>query len=453
MFAHPNPTNIAIVGGREGGALREVLKHKTVKSAVLVEPDEELVQVCRQLLPQMSNCSDLVGRAKDCFEDEHVTIVHEDSRDYFKQHYGGNTTKHDVANTTTPLFDVIIVDDKDPRHVPETFLDKAYISSLVDALSPEGVMMIHAGLAPDISDPRTDMGVNDVREKMTRQLESHPGVEAMLVYEEARTGHIEPTSMLIICKSVKCRDRWYHRSDKIDFEIYDRIVLTHSKKRPLNWFDGTTQFAYSLPPKAWETVYCRRDPTPFECAYLHLDADKELHDWEVEDESKNSFRISSKTEEVMLSDTSKKENKTTSFVHATVDIPAGSYIMPKHVSNPLVITQANLEGLQENIKVGGGPVKVMEDVLEIIDEHSHPSLMAGIEEHIVEMGGSRLIRRVDDIDQVNIGRWVPSHPSGRTPVYSPVYERHRMSFDVFMVATKDIPAGTELLRHSGLWAE
>ena len=75
MFAHPNPQRVAIVGGREGGALREVLKHKTVQSAILLEPDEELVQICRQYFADMSDCSDLKGRAKDCFEDEFALTV------------------------------------------------------------------------------------------------------------------------------------------------------------------------------------------------------------------------------------------------------------------------------------------------------------------------------------------------------------------------------------------
>lgn len=445
MFAHANPQRVAIVGGREGGALREVLKHRTVQSATLIEPDAELVKVARQLFPAMSDCSNLMGRNKDCFEDDLVTVVHEDSKDYFKTNYGA---RHGASSA--PLLDVILIDEKDPRHAPELYTDQEFISSLVKALSPEGVMMINAGIAPDIDDPRADMGVYHVREQLMQQLESHPDVQALLVYEEPRTGFNDPTAMLVVCKHVSCRSRWYSRSDQVDFAIYERIVQTHSNERALAYFDGTTQFSYSIPPKAFETVYCRREPAPFECAYLHLDPTKELHNLDLDDHRKSSFRVENRTTTATTAD-GEEEEVSHSSVFATIDIPKGSYIMPKHLASSLVVTHRNLEGLKKNIKVGGGPVSVIEDLLEFIGEHGHESNTDGTNVHVVEIGGSVLIRAVDDERKANVGRWVPPHPSGKTPVFSPVYERHRMSFDVFIVATDDIPAGTELLRPKDLW--
>jgi Spermine/spermidine synthase domain len=440
MFAHPNPQHVAIIGGREGGALREVLKHKTVESALFLEQDEELVNIVRTYFPSMSNCSDLVGRATDCFKDDVVTVAHEDPQAFFKANYGSS------AASEAGLLDVIIVDEKDPRHFPEFYNNQAFVSSLVKALSPEGVMVINAGMAPDIDDPRADMGVYFVREQLMQQLESHPNVEAMLVYEEARAGYNDPCAFLVVCKSATCRSRWYARSDQVDFAIYERIVRTNSKQRALSYYDGTTQFSYSLPPKAWETVYCRREPTPFECAYLHLDPTKQLHDLDVVEPSKSSFRLES-------SEPKSEEEEAETYVFATVDILKGSYIMPKHLASSLVLTERNLEGLQGNLNVGGGPVSVIEDLLEYIKEHGHESHTKGTAVHYVEIGGSVLIRKVDTPEEANVGRWVPPHPSGRIPVYSPVYERHRMSFDVFLVATENIEAGTELLRYKGLWAE
>ncbi|CAB9522933.1 Polyamine aminopropyltransferase [Seminavis robusta] len=438
MFAHPNPQHVAIIGGREGGALREVLKHKTVESALLVEQDEELVKISRKYFPEMSDCSDLVGRANDCFEDDHVAVSHADPQDYFVKNYG--------TPTGAGKLDVLIVDEKHPRHFPEFYTNQEFISSLVKSLSPEGVMVINAGMAPDVDDPRADKGVYHVREQLMRQLESHPDVGAMLVYEESRVAFNDPCAFLVVCRSASCRSRWYARSDQVDFSIYERIVRTNSKERALSYYDGTSQFSYSLPPKAWETVYCRREPTPFECAYLHLDPKKELHDLNVEDASKSSFRLESKESNV-----EGVEDET--FVYATVDIPAGSYIMPKHLASSMVVTKRNLEGLENSLDVGGGPVAVIEDLLEFIGEHGHASHTEGSAVHYVEIGGSVLIRRVGTQEEANVGRWVPPHPSGRPPVFSPVYERHRMSFDVFIVATKDIPAGTELLRYKGLWED
>ena len=107
MFAHPQPKRIAIgmsygyawtisedvadalgifsfflfafvVGGADGATLREVLKHKTVESITMFEKDEELMKIIREAMPIMSNCSDLVGRAENCFEDALVNLVVQD---------------------------------------------------------------------------------------------------------------------------------------------------------------------------------------------------------------------------------------------------------------------------------------------------------------------------------------------------------------------------------------
>jgi len=453
MFAHTDPKHVAIVGGWEGGALREVLKHNTLKSATLIAQDKELVNISRKLFPAQSDCSDLVGRARDCFEDEIVNVFHADPKEFFKRetNYG--------ARKSATKFDFILVDHEDPRHSPEFFTDPEYISSLVKALSLEGVLSISVGMAPDIDDPRADQGVYFVREQLMRQLESNPDVKAMLVYEEPRTGFADPTAMLVVCKSETCRSRWYARSDQVDFAIYERIVRTHSNERALHHFDGTTQFSYSIPPKAWETNYCKRQPKPFECDYLHLDPTKKMFDWDPENDDDNSFHVDHmdifriKTHEELKEE--EKDGKlkefTDSHVFATVDIPAGSYIMPNHLASSLIITENNLDGLTRNLNVGGGPVSVIEDLLDFIGQHGHASHTDGTGAHFVEIGGTVLIQTVDTPEEANVGRWVPPHPSGHTPVYSPVYERHRVSFDVFIVATKDIKRGDQLFRYKDMW--
>jgi spermidine synthase len=54
LFAHPNPKNVLIIGGGDGGCAREVLKHSTIEKVVLVEIDEEVVNVSRKYFPNIS---------------------------------------------------------------------------------------------------------------------------------------------------------------------------------------------------------------------------------------------------------------------------------------------------------------------------------------------------------------------------------------------------------------
>jgi hypothetical protein len=78
-------------------------------------------------------------------------------------------------------------------------------------------------------------------------------------------------------------------------------------------------------------------------------------------------------------------------------------------------------------------------------------MAAGSSRILVEVGASCFIREIEDEEQANIGRWIPPHPAGKRLKYSPVYGRHHLSFDLFMVASKDIPKGAEILRQEDMW--
>ena len=71
---------IPTVGGAEGATLREVLKHNTLESVTMIEIDEELVEILKEHMPKMSNCSDFMGRADNCFDDEKANLVFDDGK-------------------------------------------------------------------------------------------------------------------------------------------------------------------------------------------------------------------------------------------------------------------------------------------------------------------------------------------------------------------------------------
>lgn len=91
MLAHPDPERILIAGGGEGATLREVLAHRSVRRAVMVDLDEEVVHVCRRYLPMVHEGS---------FEDSRVELCFADARCYLEN--------------SQDSFDVIIMDLPDP---------------------------------------------------------------------------------------------------------------------------------------------------------------------------------------------------------------------------------------------------------------------------------------------------------------------------------------------------
>jgi spermidine synthase len=54
LFVHPNPRNVLIIGGGDGGAAREVLRHPGVETVEMVEIDGMVVEACKKFLPEIS---------------------------------------------------------------------------------------------------------------------------------------------------------------------------------------------------------------------------------------------------------------------------------------------------------------------------------------------------------------------------------------------------------------
>ena len=93
MLVHTNPKRVLIIGGGEGATLREVLRHKSVEEVVMVDIDEELVNICREFLPEWNSCADMEGSdAKSCFDDSRSTVLFEDAFAYIIDNFstGGN---------------------------------------------------------------------------------------------------------------------------------------------------------------------------------------------------------------------------------------------------------------------------------------------------------------------------------------------------------------------------
>lgn len=432
MFAHPNPKHVAVIGGGEGATIREILKHASVESVTMIEIDEMIVQIAKEHLSYMSDCSDIDGLADSCFNDKKTTLIHEDATLWFKDRYGSNASKE----KSVQAFDVVILDAFDPKQGSEMYKDSEFLDALYESLSEEGVFGLHVGSPHSIHDPKPDMGIYAPREKFFNLLENHPSTGAMMVYEEAHCGFEEPHAFLAVCKSSACRSRWNAQSVVIDDEIYDRIKRTKSKKPSLMHYDGTTHHSFQVTPRGWETVYCRREPQPFECAYRGLDLTKELFEM-GDDGEEGSFDLRTKV----------IDGEEIQSIFAKVDIPKGSYIMPSDVAASVALHEDVINGLKENTLVKQtGEVTVINNFLDFVAENGHPSMAQGTKLNYVEVGGTTFIRKSKNADEINVGRWMPEHPSGKLPVYSPVYDRRMMSFDVFIVATKDIKAGEEVVR-------
>lgn len=126
MFSHPSPKRVLIMGGGEGATLREVLKHETVKEVYMVDIDEELVNLCKEYLPEWS---------EGAFENPKARIYYTDARRFVEE--------------TSSIYDVIISDLTEPiEQGPSIKLfTKEFYSILYNKLNSDGIFVAQAGSA------------------------------------------------------------------------------------------------------------------------------------------------------------------------------------------------------------------------------------------------------------------------------------------------------------------
>ena len=122
LFAHGRARKVLIVGGGDGGILEEVLKHRTVERAVMVEIDGSVVDVCRKYLPS------ICGKA---FDDRRTDLVIADGVKYVAE--------------SNEKFDVIFVDSTDPIGAAEVLFDARFYAACKRCLTPRGILVTQNG--------------------------------------------------------------------------------------------------------------------------------------------------------------------------------------------------------------------------------------------------------------------------------------------------------------------
>ncbi|WP_026962998.1 polyamine aminopropyltransferase [Alicyclobacillus herbarius] len=117
MHTHPNPKNVLVVGGGDGGAVREILKHPSVQRVVLAEIDGRVIEASKQYFPHIAQ------GLKDARVDVQVT----DGIRYVEEHPGE--------------FDVILVDSTDPIGPAVGLFAKDFYQAVHRALREDGVFV------------------------------------------------------------------------------------------------------------------------------------------------------------------------------------------------------------------------------------------------------------------------------------------------------------------------
>ena len=117
LFTHPNPENVLVVGGGDGGVIREVLKHPSVKKETLVDIDGKVIEYSKKFLPSIASG----------LEDARVDVIVGDGF----MHIAESENKYDV----------IMVDSTEPVGPAVNLFTKGFYAGISRALKEDGIFV------------------------------------------------------------------------------------------------------------------------------------------------------------------------------------------------------------------------------------------------------------------------------------------------------------------------
>lgn len=133
LFTHPNPRHVLVVGGGDGGVIREVLKHRSVEKATLVEIDGKVIEYSKKYLPSIAGA----------LEDPRVDVQVDDGFMH-------------IAKSENE-YDVIMVDSTEPVGPAVNLFTKGFYEGISKALKEDGVFVaqtdnpwFHSGLIKNV---------------------------------------------------------------------------------------------------------------------------------------------------------------------------------------------------------------------------------------------------------------------------------------------------------------
>ena len=120
LCVHTKAKKVLVIGGGDGGTVREILKHDNVKEVDVCEIDEKVIEISKRHFPYLA----------DSFNDPKVKIYCEDGNKFIKTH--------------KDEYDIIIVDSSDPIGPAEVLFRREFYEAMYQALKDDGIVVAQA---------------------------------------------------------------------------------------------------------------------------------------------------------------------------------------------------------------------------------------------------------------------------------------------------------------------
>lgn len=120
LCVHPKAQKVLVIGGGDGGTVREILKHGNVNEVDICEIDEKVIEISKRHFPYLANS----------FDDPKVKIYCEDGNKFIKTH--------------KDRYDIIIVDSSDPIGPAEVLFRREFYEAMYQAVKDDGIVVTQA---------------------------------------------------------------------------------------------------------------------------------------------------------------------------------------------------------------------------------------------------------------------------------------------------------------------
>lgn len=123
IFSHGSIKNVLIIGGGDGGILREVCRHKNIESITMVEIDRNVIELCKKFFPRHNNNS---------YKDSRLKLIIDDGLNFIKK--------------TEEKFDLIISDSTDPIKYGKNLFSSEFYFHCKNSLDKNGIFVAQNGV-------------------------------------------------------------------------------------------------------------------------------------------------------------------------------------------------------------------------------------------------------------------------------------------------------------------
>jgi len=205
-LTHPNPKRALVIGGGDGGTVRELAKHPSIEEIVMVEIDGMVVDACRDLLP-VTACG---------MDHPKCKLIIGDGIDY-------------VERAEAESFDIICIDSTDPLRPSKGLFTEAFYRKAYEVLRAQGILMVQS------ESPRTKVHVFQEIYSFFDQVFGPDNVHCMMIHVPT---YMPGTWSLAFCS------KGLHPLGDVDHERQKAFVAAED----LNYYnEAMHQGAFALP--------------------------------------------------------------------------------------------------------------------------------------------------------------------------------------------------------------